>query len=186
MTQNILENFLAHSKKTKSIIGIRKHNDDLYVGYIVDYNETYIIMQHISKTGMEDGLLIEQISSIESFETDDDYVKSYQMLFLDKTKIGKQTIKNVKLPKGADWQYELLMSLFGKGKIISIELKGADDVIHGFILGFDETYLRLKPIGSTGTDEGESIYHLGDIDAITVDRIESRKRETFYKLKNKN
>lgn len=188
MTNTLLENLLEHSLKTKSLIGIRNYNDgdDLWVGYVVGFDNSFVVMQHISKLGLEDGLLIQRIENIESFEQNTAYINTYQSLLDSKTSVGKQTIKNIKLPKSENWQYEVLMGLFGKGKIISIELYGDDGPIHGFILGCDETYLRYKPITDVGNDEGECIYKLADIKYVTADRLESRKRETFYKLKNKN
>jgi hypothetical protein len=91
MNNRILEKLLSHSKTTKTVIGIRKYNneDEFYVGYIVDYNDTLIVLQHISKFGLEDGLLVEKI---ESFEAEDDYIKSYQLLFKNANTIGKQTV----------------------------------------------------------------------------------------------
>ncbi len=187
MTNRILDKLLSHSKKTKTVIGVRKYNDgdDFYVGYIVDFNDTLIVLQHISKFGLEDGLLVEKIENIESFETEDDYVKSYQLLFKNANKIGRQTVKNIKLSKDENWQYELLKSKFDKGKIVTIELNNDDSLTHGFILDFDERHFHFKPISNLGVDEGENVYKLSDITSLTVDKIESRKRAALYEMRKK-
>lgn len=187
MTSKILEKILSHSKKTKTIIGVRKYNDgdDLYVGYIVDYNETLIVLQHITKFGLEDGLMVEKIDNIESFETEDDYVKSYQILVKNANKIKKQTVKTIKLNEGENWQYELLKAKFDKGKIVTVELNNDDLVAHGFIVDFDETFLYFNPIDKLGNDDGKNVYKLSDISGLTIDRLESRKRQAFYDLKKK-
>ncbi len=188
MENNVLEKVLSHSKTTKNVIGIRKYNDgdDFYVGYIVDYTDTIIVFQHISKFGLEDGLLVEKIENIESFETGDEYIKTYQILFNNAKIIEKQTIKKLVLPKQENWQYEMLKNKFDKGKIVTVELSGDDTYTHGFIVDFDETYLNFKPITNLGVDEGGIIFKLSDIVGFSVDRLESRKREALYNLKKKS
>ncbi len=188
MSNKILNKILSHSKKTKTVIGVRKYNDgdDLYVGYIVDYNDTLIVLQHISKLGLEDGLIIEKIENIESFETEEKYLRAYQLLFANANKIKNQTVKNIKLPvKGKNWQFELLKNNFHQGKIVSVELNDQETIVQGFVIDFDEIHLYFNPISNIGEDEGKNIYKLSDITAFSVDRVESRKREAFYTLTKK-
>jgi hypothetical protein len=187
MANKIVEKILSHSKKTKTLIGVRKYNDgdDLYIGYIVEYNDTLIVLQHVTIFGLEDGLMVEKIENIETFETEDDYVKSFQFLFKNKNKILKQTVKNIKLPESENWQYELLKSKFDKGKLVTIELNNDDKVTHGYIIDVDEKNLQFNPIDKLGKDEGITIYKLSDISGLTIDRLESRKRQAFYDWKKK-
>ena len=187
MENNVLEKLLSHSKTTKTAIGIRKYNDndDLYVGYIVDYTDSIIVFQHISKYGLEDGLIVEKIENIETFETEDEYIKTYNYFFKNANIIGKQTIKKIKLPKDENWQYEMLKSKFDKGKIVTVEINNSGTDTHGFIVDFDETYLNFNPITNLGIDEGGIIFKLSDISGFAVDRLESRKREALYNSKKK-
>lgn len=187
MKNKILEKILIHSKKTKSLIGIRKYNegDDFWLGYIVDFNEELIVLQHISKLGVDDGLLIEKIDNIESFETGDEYIKSYEFLYKNSSKVDKQTIKSVELPNSDSWQYDLLKNKFDKNKIVTIELNNSDTITHGFIIDFDETHFQFQPISNLGEEEGFNIYKISDISSLAVDRLESRKRQAFYNWRKK-
>ena len=187
MENNVLEKQLSHSKTTKTVIGIRKYDDgdDLYVGYVVDYSDSVIVFQHISKYGLEDGLIIEKIENLESIETESEYVKTYNLFINSANIIGKQTVKKMKLPKDENWQYEMLKNKFDKGKIVTVELNNSGIDTHGFIIDFDETYLNLNPITNLGDDEGGIIFKLSDITGFAVDRLESRKREALYNLKKK-
>ena len=187
MTNKILDKILAHSKKTKALIGIRKYNDgdDFWLGYIIDYNDTIVAMQLVSKFGLDDGLIVEKIENIESVETDNDYIKAFQYLYKNSSKIAKQTVKSIKISDVEKWQYELLKTKFHKGKLVTIELNNGDTITHGYIIDFDEIYLQFKPINNVGEEEGISVYKLSDISSLTVERIESRKRETFYNWKKK-
>jgi len=187
METKVLEKLLLHSKTTKTIIGIRKYNDgdDLYVGFIVDFTDSIIVFQHISKYGLEDGLIVEKIENIESFEADGEYVKAYNYFFNNPIILGKQTIKKIELSKDENWQYEMLKSKFDKGKIVTVELNNSGFDNHGFIIDFDENYLNFKPITNLGVDEGEIIYKISDITGVSVDRLESRKREGLYNSNSK-
>ncbi|MDD4969226.1 MAG: hypothetical protein PHT07_07315 [Paludibacter sp.] len=185
MENNVLVKLLSHSKTTKTAIGIRKYNDgdDLYVGYIVDYTDSIIVLQHISKYGLEDGLIVEKIENIESFETEDEYLKTYNYFYNNPSILKKQTIKKIELSKEDNWQYEMFKSKFDKGKIVTVELNNSGIDTHGFIVDFDEIYLNFKPITNLGVDEGEIIFKLSDISGVSVDRLESRKREALYHSK---
>lgn len=187
MQSRIVESILSHSKETKSLIGIRKYNDgdNFYVGYIIDYNETLVSFQHITKYGAKDGVMVEKIGGIESFETGDDYMKAYQFLMMHPDKIPQQTVKNVNLPDADNWQYEILKGLHDESRIVTIELNN-DSVIHGYIIDLDEDILQINPISNSGKDEGVSIYKLDDISAISTERLESRKRQAFFNWRNQN
>jgi hypothetical protein len=187
MKKNILSSILEHSKKTKSIICARRSNDEdsLYVGYIVDFTETIIIMQQITTYGLEDGLFIESIDNIETFEFEDEYAKSFQFLFENQSKIKKQTIHTLKLPKSKNWKFEMLKNFKNEAKIITIILSAENITIHGFIIDFDENMICLNPISKLGENQGKVTYKLNDISSLTIDELESRKRKAFYDWRNK-
>ena len=177
---------MANSKKTKTIVSARKYNDEdtLYVGYIVDFNDSIFIMQQVSTYGLPDGLLIESIDNIESFEMSE-YEKSYQYLFENADKIKPQTISSLKLPKGDNWKYDLLKVLFAQKKVITIQLTSENAIVTGFIVDLDEKYLHFHMISNIGEDQGKIIYNLTDISTFTIDELESRKRNTFYEWRQK-
>ncbi|MFZ4401220.1 MAG: hypothetical protein ACOYO1_14375 [Bacteroidales bacterium] len=184
MLDKIPGKILSQSQENKNIIGIRKYNDgdNLYIGFIVNYNEKFIVLQHISKYGIEDGLIIEQIENIESIETDTEYLTSYQLLFSNANKIEKQSIRTIELNEDENWQFELLKTRFDHGKIITIELNNEDQISHGYILDFDENYIQINTISDVGIENGTQIFKLADITAFSVDRMECRKREAMFLL----
>ena len=187
MIDKIVEKILSDSQETKSLIGVRKYDDDndFYVGYVVDYSDKIIVLQHITKYGLEDGLLIEQMENIESFETDSDYLLTYQLLFPNASKIEKQTVKSIEVNDEENWQYEILKSKFDHGKMVTIEINNSDIVNHGYVLNFDETHVQINAISDVGVEDGTQIFKLTDITAFSVDRLESRKREALFVLKSK-
>ncbi len=185
MNNVILNNIFSESKKDKKLIGLRKYNNsgDLWVGYVVDYNDTLVVLQHVSKFGLEDGLVMEKVFNIESFETDTEYIKAYQYLFENPHKIASQTVEKFIAPVSDNWQFDLLYQ-FGSEKIVGVEINN-DDVYYGLIVDFNEEYLHLRSITDVGQDEGTSIYKLTDITALYIDRLENRKRHAFYEWRKK-
>ncbi len=51
---------LQHSKENQSIIAVYNdpEGDNFWAGYILDFNDEFFTMQHISKYGKKDGILI--------------------------------------------------------------------------------------------------------------------------------
>lgn len=187
MTSRIINEILTYSQETKTLIAIRKRNNDegAWVGYILDFNDTLFVLQHVSSLGLEDGIIIEKIDVVDNFETDDDYLGATQLLFDTENQVQKQHIRSIEMPHEENWQHGLLKSGFDQGKIITVEVNNADTVNYGFVFDYDDTSLQLKSITKTGEENGTETYNLADITSLTVDRLEGRKRQFLYELKKK-
>jgi hypothetical protein len=191
MISRIIENILTHSKDTKSLIAIRKNNEEssLWIGYILDFNEHIFILQHISSLGFEDGIVIEKMESIDNFEIDETTIKSIQILYQQNQKLLIQEIRDVKITTEENWQSDIIQNSFHQGKLIMIEINDADSVTYGFVIDFDETIVQIISIDSLGAEIGTQTYKLADITSIGIDRIECRKRELLFECntsKNSN
>lgn len=186
MISRIIGKILSHSQETQTLIGVRKNNDEdrCWVGYIVDFNETLFVLQHISPMGLLDGLILEKFENVDNFETDDEYIKTIQILFEQKNKIAKQAIRNIEITEEENWQYELLKNSFDQGRLISVEINNSDTVNYGYVLDYDDASLQISAVNDIGEATGTQTYRLADITSLTVDRIEGRKREMLYNLKN--
>ncbi len=188
MLNRILGETLLYSQENKSLIAVRKTNDidDTWVGYIVNFNENLFVLQHISPLGYEDGLIVEKIANVDNFETNDEYLKGIERLYRNGNLISKQVIDNIEISEEEDWQYEILKSAFDQGRIISIEINNNDSLNYGFLIDFDDISLKLRVVDKLGKEDGIQTYNLLDITSLTVDRIESRKREVLYELRKRS
>ncbi len=184
--KKIISEILEHSKKTKSVLSARQLGDssNQFVGYILDFNDQIFIMQQITTKGLKNGLLIETIDNIETFEMGD-YEDAYGYLFNNIELISEQTVGNLKLPKSSNWKFEMLRTLFKLDKIITIQLKTDDNIVTGMILGLDETHLKFNPLTNVGKDEGTVIYAIENISTFTVDELESRKIKVLNQWRKK-
>jgi hypothetical protein len=186
MTSRIIESILTHSQETKSFIGVRKNNDEseLWIGYIVDFNEQIFVLQHISPLGFQDGLIIERIDAIDNFEINDDMLKTIELLYNNNLKILNQNTESIEISTDEKWQFELIKGIIDNGKIVSIELNNSDIVNYGYIVDYDDTILQIIAINRQGMEDGTQTYNLSDITSFGIDRIEGRKREILFELGN--
>ena len=81
MSESILFEILKKSKENKEIIGIWKYNDDdgFWAGYVNDYNEELVTIQHFTKYGKSDGIIIERIENIKSVLNAVKYLKNCEI-----------------------------------------------------------------------------------------------------------
>ena len=68
---------ILKSKETKTLIGFNFYGSDngFYCGYVLEFNDEFVIIQHFSKFGINDGILVHKLSDIKYFETETDYVQ---------------------------------------------------------------------------------------------------------------
>ena len=88
----IFNKILERSKLNKELLGLWKYNDDdgFWCGYVIDYNETLVKIQHYTKFGKPDGIIIAQIANIQSVDFDDEYAKAMQIVIDYSKEIEKE------------------------------------------------------------------------------------------------
>jgi len=182
--KTLLKEILQNSKENKKIIGIRVYeNDDyFYAGYVLDFNDKVVQLQHFTEYGIEDGIVLEPIENIENVEIDDDYYKSLQILVQQNQKLEIKNIVDSKYNIEGNWRYNILKTFVGKPIIIVIENHKREKIC-GFVTKLTEQEILLNPIGLQGIDEGLSLYKLDDIYSIQPDDLECRKRLILYNSK---
>jgi hypothetical protein len=182
MNGSLLFEVLEKSKKYKEIIGIWKYNDDdgFWAGYVKEYTEELVTIQHFTKYGKSDGIIVERIDNIQSIDFDDDYAKAMQCLVDYSTVLDKDENFKLELNDNQDWQIEILKQLEGTDQIVRLEINGSD-YFSGFITKLSASDLVLYCVGKMGENEGTVIYRIEDVTAVRVNDIENRKRAMLYK-----
>ncbi|MBN2730162.1 MAG: hypothetical protein JXR53_13135 [Bacteroidales bacterium] len=181
----VLKKILQESKDKKSLIGIRIVNEDgrFYCGYILDFNETLIQIQHYSESGQYDGVIIEKIENIESIDSEDEYSAAFQYLIERQNKFTNKTNK-IELPNSDCWQFDFLRDYKLTNQILSFDFD-MDYTIYGKIVDLDSEFVKLETIERLGELDGFSSYRLNDIKAISIDNIESMKRKALLEWNEK-
>lgn len=172
---------LKKSKEQKQIIGFWKYNDEdaFWAGYVLNLNEELVSIQHYTKFGKPDGIIVERIDNIKSVDYDDDYAKAMQYLIENATQIDKETNINLDLSFQENWQINLLKQLEGTNHIVRVEIKGSE-YYSGLISTLSKLDFVLQRIGDLGEDEGKSLYKIEDLTAIRINDIENRKKALLY------
>lgn len=182
MSKSILVDILQKSKENKEIISIWKYNDDdgFWAGYVKDFNDELVVIQHYTKYGKSDGIIIEKIEEIKSIDFDDDYAKTLKYVIENSSLIDKEDEFKIKLSDNENWQEEILKQVEGQKEIIvSIEINGSDSY-SGFIVFVSESDFIINCVGKFGEDEGKVIYKIEDVTSVRVNDLEGRKRKLLY------
>ena len=179
----IITKILEKSKLNKELLGLWKYNDEdsFWCGYIIDYNETLIKIQHYTKYGKPDGIIIAQLANIKSVDFDDDYAKAMQVVIDYADEIEKEANFDITLSENDNWDFEIIKKLEGNFDILSsIEISNSD-YFSGFITEVTETDFIIRCVGKMGEDEGSVIYKIEDITGFKINDIDNRKRCLLYK-----
>jgi hypothetical protein len=180
---SIINKILERSRLNKELIGLWKYNDEdgFWCGYVIDYNESLVTIQHYTKYGKKDGIIIAQISDIQSLDFNDEYSNAMQYVIDYSNELEKEDETNITITEGEDWQFELLKQLEGNlDKITRLEINGSN-YFSGFIQEVSEYDFILQCIGKLGEDEGTVIYKIEDITGFRINDIDNRKRAMLYK-----
>lgn len=131
MILDIIEN----AKKKKTLIGLNFYGSDngFYCGYVLDYSEYFVIIQHFTKFGVYDGLLVHKLADIKYYETDTLYLNGIQMLIDNPKKVLEQTVPLKTTEKFAE-EFTGLFEHFIGNKAYLVKFEMADDEIYvGFV-----------------------------------------------------
>lgn len=184
----ILNKILEQSKLNKELLGLWKYNDDegFWLGYIVDFNENLITIQHFTNYGKKDGLIIVQYQDIKSVDFNDDYAKAMQCVIDYSDQLDKEDETILTISDYEYWQFEILHQLEGNyEKVISVEISGSD-YFSGFIQEVSEVDFILHCVGKLGEDEGTVVYRIEDVTGFKINDIDNRKRAMLFKWRKTN
>ena len=182
MTGNLF-NALQRSKDNNEIISIWNYNDDdgFWSGYVKDFNDDMVSIQHFTKYGKPDGTIIVRMTDIKTIDFDDDYSKAMQCVIDYSAELDKEEKFETTLPDNNMWQFAVLKQVENNANLISkVEINGGEH-FSGFIENVTESDFLLRCIGSLGEPEAKAIYKLDDVSAVRINDIEGRKRLMLYK-----
>ncbi|MGV0828415.1 hypothetical protein ACTS9D_17125 [Empedobacter brevis] len=172
---------LQHSKENQSIIAIYNdpEGDNFWAGYILDFNDEFFTMQHISKYGKKDGILIEPYFRISRIDVDD-YCKCLNYLKERHTDLDEENLVTFNVTSEENWINQILNELNNQTEYVSRIQFNNNSRFSGFIRNLTENDFELKCIGSEGTDEGFLYFQIDDISSIRVNDLEARRRLFLY------
>ncbi len=179
----MIQEILRRSKEEIKIISIRlgTDSDGFYCGYVKDFNESFVILQHFTKFGKHDGLMIEKLENIVSIEFEDEYTRAMAYIIENNILLDFEDNVHVALNDSENWAHEFLAPLSKKDDLMAAIQINSDSFYTGLLLDVSAGHVMLNLIGKDGQDEGKSIYKLEDITSIRLNDIEDRRRLILYR-----
>lgn len=181
--KTMIQDILRQSKEKHKFIGVWIYGDDegFWSGRVQELTEEFVVIEHFTKYGKPDGVVIEAISNIESIDFDDDYSKSMEYLIVNHHLLDEVEEISVKMESLETWPFNLLESLIGnKETIVQIQVN-RDSFYSGLVEWVEETELLLRMIGDQGQDNGKSLFKLEDISAVRINNLSNRRKLLLYK-----
>lgn len=181
----MIENLLQESKETQCFLGFNMYGADaaFYCGYVLDFNDDFVIIKHISKYGLKDGFLIHKLSDIKYIESETDYLKGLKLLTQNQSSLRE----SFRIEDGTavlDQFITLFESMIGnKDYLIKIEFNN-DDLYYGFLEWCDDDYFSIINIDNDGSVIGKAIFKFEDMRLYWIDDQECRRRQLLYRSKN--
>ena len=178
---------LTKSKENKSFLSIWTYNDDekFWFGKILDFNDELVIIQHYTKYGKKDGIIVAKISEIISIDFEDDYSKAMNYIIENSEELANEREFIFDYLEKENWKKTLLNQLINRKDIItSVEIN--DEYFSGFIIEVDDENFIIKCVGSLGEDEGNALYKIEDLTGFKINDIDNRKRLMLFNWRKKD
>ena len=183
---NLIDKILKSSKLNKKFLSFWVYSDEetFWFGQVIDYNKENIIIQHYTRYGKKDGIIIIKKSDIISIDINDDYSKAMTYIIENSIEISDENNFNLSFNFKENWQFELLKQIEGNYDFISsIEINNS--YYSGFVEEVDKENFTFNLIGKSGEDEGLTMFKVEDITHFKFNDIDNRKRLLLYNWRKK-
>ncbi|GAA4056555.1 hypothetical protein [Flavobacterium chungnamense] len=174
---------LEKSKQNKELLSFTVYGDDskFWCGYVVDYSEDFVAIQHFTKFGKKDGIIVHPIDNFERIDFNDDYVKAMECVIDYSDQIYKPNTMNLGFSQSENFYRSVLIQLTGnKDVIASFEISN-DDYYSGYIIEVSDIDFAINCVGKSGEDLGMSLFKIEDITSIQLDDVDNRRRNILFK-----
>lgn len=173
------------SKDTKEIIGFNFYGTDkgFYCGYVLKYTDDFVIIQHFTKFGERDGILVHKVSDIQYLDIETDYLKGLKYLIDHRSNFLPQTFSPKSVSEPLDEFNSLFQFLIGnKDYLVKFQLTD-DDIYFGFVEWCDDNNFSIINIDVDGIKQGKAVFKFEDLKLYWLDDLECRKRKMLYEQK---
>lgn len=136
----------------------RAHTEKFFVGYIIGYDDTYLLFECLDEDGTIDGVSVIRVEDIYLIETNNSYIDEIEK------KGPKKIIIDVDNNNNIFQQY--LEYVIKERKIVDIETNSSEKVdLHGVIIDIIDGWVKLEAYDEDAKD-GVSFCRLENISMI--------------------
>lgn len=169
MKKEMLENF-KKNKKLVSLYSNVKNKDAFNVGFIVDYDSKFLLLNSISEYGKYDGILLIYIDDIFRIDIDSNYENKLLRL------LNNKEITNYKFKKIGSCIEKLFNYAKENNSIISISFFDSDyksDVI-GKVKSYNTNLVEICCYDEYGKVDGISYINISEINYASLDSLDEK------------
>lgn len=181
----MFKDILRKAYDEKKMIGITTQDiswDESIIGYIIDIDETYFVINEIDEYGIYIGNTIIEIKNVTHVETNNWYMNNLQLI----------------QEKGVTFNPNLRVTIWKQGGNLKKYLEylkinnqisrfffEEDNFVIGEVLEFNNEFVFINNIGQDGSNEGKTCYQLEDIVGLRYNGLEEQKIKFLIDLKCK-
>ena len=169
MKKKMLENF-KKNKKLVSLYSNVENKDTFNVGFIVDYDSKFLLLNSISEYGKYDGILLIYIDDIFRIDIDSNYENKLLRL------LNNKEITNYKFKKIGSCIEKLFNYAKENNSIISISFFDSDyksDVI-GKVKSYNTNLVEICCYDEYGKVDGISYINISEINYASLDSLDEK------------
>ena len=168
--------------ENRKIVSVYSNEEDTTMhltGYIEKFNESELLLAHISAHGYYDGYILKHIEDIYRMDYGGSYERKIEELYL----LKKQT--HPPIDTFQEGEEEILYSLldYAKNQRLIVSLEFSDGLLSGFVNGYDDDNLFLTLISDSGAEDGQSIVKVDEILTVSVDTDDEQDLNILHKSK---
>lgn len=174
---------LEKSKQNKELLSFTIYGEDdkFWCGYVVDYSEEFVAIQHFTKFGKKDGIIVHPVEHFETIDFQDEYVKAMECVIDYSDQIYKPNNFNIDFFQSENFYRDVLNQLKNnEDVIVSFEISNSD-YYTGYIKEASEIDFVINSVGKDGEDLGMSLFKVQDITSIQIDDVDNRRRNILFK-----
>jgi len=174
---------LEKSKQNKELLSFSVYGEDekFWCGYVVDYSEDFVAIQHFTKFGKKDGIIVHPVEHFERIDFHDDYVKAMECVVDYSDQIYKPHKIDLSFSQSENFYRSVINQLIGnKDVIVSFEISN-NDYYSGYVTEVSEIDFIINCVGKEGEDLGMSLFKIEDITSIHMDDVDNRRRNILFK-----
>lgn len=180
---SLLNSQLEKSKQNKELLSFTVYGEDekFWCGYVIDHSENFVAIQHFTKFGKKDGIIVHPIEHFERIDFNDDYMKVMECVIDYSDQIYKPHNINLDFFQSENFYLNVINQLKRNDDVIvSFEISN-NDYYTGYITEASEIDFVINSVGKDGEDLGMSLFKIEDITSIKIDDVDNRRRNILFK-----
>ena len=144
-----------------SFYGDMQNSESHLTGFVGAYDENFLIIKHISPTGLYDGFILIRTRDLFRIDLNGAYEDKVRKLYESKNQVHPNC------PSADNLPLSILDYSLKNNKMISIEI--GNDTITGLVNAYNSEYICLFAFDRYGRNNGETVVACDEIMSIAMD-----------------